>query len=223
MKSSIIKKTSISLVRKEYENSSKKKKDYQREKWSRNKSMINRYKLVFNKIKKYKFYSWLDIGCGTGGLFLYINKKKKIPYKVGVDLSPNLIRIAKHRCKNFLFYNKNFSKIKFKNKFDLITMVGLLQKCGSHPYHLIIKAIKSLNPNGIILITSKNLSWDKFNNKNFLPEKNHSWFMPKEICNVMKKANLKIIENKGFLPQKNKIVSLKNSHTFYILSQKKIF
>ena len=70
--------------------------------------------------------SVLDIGCGTGELFKYLNPN--ISY-VGIDLSPTAIEIAKKRygeCPNARFYCVDFREWQGPEKeYDCITWAGI--------------------------------------------------------------------------------------------------
>ena len=65
------------------------------------------------------FDSVLDLGCGTGN---FLNKLEKYFRRtVGIDLSKDMIEVAKLNCKNTEFYVKSVTDFDLKEKFDLIT------------------------------------------------------------------------------------------------------
>jgi len=97
---------------------------------------IFRWHLIQFLIDKYKYSTYLEIGCDKDQSF----SKIKIPHKVGVDpISGGTIRITSDN-----FYKTN------KEKFDIIFIDGL------HHYEQVIEdinnAIDILNDNGHILV-----------------------------------------------------------------------
>ena len=89
------------------------------------------------KVQKCK--SFLDVGCAAGGFYKIINsiKKKKFNY-TGIDVSNNLISIARQKYSNHTFkvYNGKIFPSKIKN-YDLIFSFGTLHH--SNYYSEIIK------------------------------------------------------------------------------------
>lgn len=86
-----------------------------------------RVKLLRNGLR---FYSKspkkiLDLACGTGA-FIEAFRFNNSPEILGVDLSPEMLKVAKIRLKkikNVSFMNKDFLKLTFpKESFDLITI-----------------------------------------------------------------------------------------------------
>ncbi|WP_238524967.1 class I SAM-dependent methyltransferase [Caldicellulosiruptor owensensis] len=66
----------------------------------------------------------MDVGCGTGILVSYLNKRvgenRKI---VCVDISDKMIKIAKNKyraCTNVSFINADVNNLNFRNYFDYI-------------------------------------------------------------------------------------------------------
>lgn len=63
----------------------------------------------------------LDIGCGTGGyLPFHLRKNVKI---TGVDISNQMLEIAKQKFKEITFVLDNITSVKFPNKFNLAFMM----------------------------------------------------------------------------------------------------
>ncbi len=79
-------------------------------------------KIIKKIIKKYyngKISNFLDFACGTGRITKIIDKYSKLT--IGVDISRDMLKIAKKKYKNIKFLNKNISKTKINKRFDLIT------------------------------------------------------------------------------------------------------
>ncbi|HMV42373.1 MAG TPA: class I SAM-dependent methyltransferase [Leptospiraceae bacterium] len=60
----------------------------------------------------------LDLGCGTGSLFQYFPDST---YKVGLDISNEMIEVAKRNYPHIEFTVGDIRKFQFSNSFDLIT------------------------------------------------------------------------------------------------------
>jgi SAM-dependent methyltransferase len=68
----------------------------------------------------------LDLGCGLGDLFGYLQKKKiELSYE-GIDLSPNIIKLAKKKYPQAQFFCEDFLNPKFNKKYDYILCSGAL-------------------------------------------------------------------------------------------------
>lgn len=63
--------------------------------------------------------SVLDLGCGTGNFLKKL--EKHFERTVGIDISENMINIARKNCKNTEFYIESVTNFNLKEKFDLIT------------------------------------------------------------------------------------------------------
>ena len=204
-----------------YDESSKKKTDHQKVIWGTKTGMINRYKLLFKLIKKDKINYWLDIGCGTGSIFKYEQKfHNNINFKVGIELNKNLYNFAKKKKykKNTLLVNKDFMKFKSKEKFDLITMIGVLQNCG-YGYIKMFKHVKKfLNKNSLLFLTSKNLLCENIN-QNDIQNSGHEWFDPRKISKYLKKNGFQIIKVNAFNFYKSKTKDLKKSENFFLYAK----
>ena len=88
----------VNLVKKEYSISSKQKKENKKVKWGSYSSMINRFKISLKILKKRNYRNWLDIGSGTGKFFLLADKINfKTDYRVGVEMSKNLLKYSKKK------------------------------------------------------------------------------------------------------------------------------
>ncbi|MFI5164152.1 MAG: glycosyltransferase [Bacteroidia bacterium] len=92
----------------------------------RNKSFLSRY--YWNEITRYCNYfshediSVLEIGCGNGDLLAGIAGKRK----VGIDLSPSMIQIAKEKYPSIEFQAMDAEELNLPEKFDLIILSNLI-------------------------------------------------------------------------------------------------
>lgn len=107
------------------------------------------YDLEFSLIHKYiKNKSVLDVGC-SGGFFLdrFYQKGNEC---YGVEFSKTAARIAGQR---HIVYHGDFANMNFDRKFDLIVFRGVIEHI-PYPKTYLDKAIKLLNTNGLIYLTS---------------------------------------------------------------------
>lgn len=150
----------------------------------------------------------LEIGCGVGriGKFLAENCKEW----VGVDISKNLLKIAKKRLKNLsnikLKYIKNANLSIFEdNCFDVVySHIVFLHLEKEDMWNYILEAKRVLKPYGIFYFDTFNLT-DEWGFKRFLwevdiykdkdkPIHRGHWSTPEEIKIYIEKAELKILE-----------------------------
>ena len=88
-----------------------------------------KYSYYYSQLEKYfSFYvlpdsKILEVGCGTGELLNYLKPSKGI----GVDISPNMIDIAKKKFPNIEFYCMNANSINFDATFDYIIISDLIR------------------------------------------------------------------------------------------------
>jgi hypothetical protein len=100
--------------------------------------MMTRIDIINHYIEKYKYQSYLEIGCQWGNCF----KQIKCNYKMSVDPNPNSSAIRKVTSDFFFKYNEEF--------FDIIFIDGL------HLEEQVDRDIKNslgfINPNGTIVV-----------------------------------------------------------------------
>lgn len=107
--------------------------------------------------------SVLEIGCGMGAITgLLCDRCKTV---VSVELSKRRATAAQWRCRekdNLEIIVGNLNDIEFEQKFDYITLIGVLEYQGDYtntenPYEDFLKKIKTLlKPNGTLLIAIEN-------------------------------------------------------------------
>jgi len=111
---------------------------------SDNKNRAERVNRFFSKDN----LSLLDVGSGIG-VFIFEMRKKKWDVK-GVELDKRYVDFCKDKH-GLNIYQKNLSKIKSKNKFDLVTLNKVLEHV-SDPVDLLKLSSKFLNKKGILYI-----------------------------------------------------------------------
>lgn len=78
--------------------------------------------LINSWIKKYnsKAKSVLEIACGTGAILKLMERKYEVS---GLDLSENMLNIAKKKVKNGNFYHKDMTSFSLNKKFDAVLCI----------------------------------------------------------------------------------------------------
>jgi hypothetical protein len=105
--------------------------------------------------------------------------------------------------------------------FDVVTAVGVLQRCG-HPADAMLRALAgSLRPGGQLFITTKHVGWALFRDGSLEPDPGHSWFDLDELLASVEDAGLAVIRCSGFLPRENTVVEPFRAHTVFLLGQRR--
>ena len=95
--------------------------------------------------------SVLDIGCGPA---LFLSEFKESHEKYGLDLIPEMIKLAKKTVPKGTFYIGDFLKLKIEQKFQMISCVGLLVYINRSLIEYFFKKIHSLLENDGIFFLS---------------------------------------------------------------------
>lgn len=208
----------------EYKEASRSSSDYKKSKWGSHLSMLNRFLLGLQIINWKEVNTWLDVGCGSGRFFSVVEDAGQIfENLVGIDITPQIVNHARkrHYISPVKFIEADLEKMpQDKPLFDLVTSIGVLQKCGTLPEKFLAACIKMLKPGGQFFLTTKHIGWKAFNKGELLPEENHSWFDYDEIKNILYDLKISIIRANGFMPREGEIVPFENAHTFFVLGSK---
>lgn len=95
----------------------------------------------------------LDIGAGSG---ILIEASKELGFDVkGIEPSKWLSELGRKRGLNI--FTGTLSEIKFKKKFDFITLIDVIEHV-TNPSNLLKEAYNNLKPGGIVYIVTPNLS-----------------------------------------------------------------
>jgi cyclopropane-fatty-acyl-phospholipid synthase len=98
----------------------------------------------------------LDIGCGWGGLALYLNRVADVDV-LGVTLSEEQLKVARQRAKEAGVADRvKFELIDYRaleGSFDRIVSVGMFEHVGAPHYHEFYRKCRDLlAPNGVMLL-----------------------------------------------------------------------
>lgn len=111
---------------------------------------------TLKKIEKYlaEGIDHLDYASGPGTLVGNFSKSRSI----GVDISKKQIKFAKENYSNYIFFElDNFNYKDYKEKFDLITVLGLFEFIDLVEIKRILNEFSyMLKQNGILIITTPN-------------------------------------------------------------------
>jgi len=116
--------------------------------------MKNQEEHVIKFLRKNNWKNILELGCGNGRLTKQIAMLPNWKKFVAVDLSENLLEIAKEETKDFSieYHCMNINDFPTSEKFDLVFSCEVIQHI--NPSHVIdsLKKILSLSNNKVILV-----------------------------------------------------------------------
>lgn len=177
--------------------------------WRRNKAVL---KIIDERI------TLLDIGCGRATLLkmLVKSKRKNIKY-FGIDIIPEVIQANRKKYKKQVFfcmdvYNIDFLK-KLKNKFDIITLIALIEHI-PHPVQMLKVLKRILKNNGKIIITTPVKGSEliykvggilKLFSREAVAEHNSILFNKESLKEIAEKAGYDLIMYKTFLFRFNQL------------------
>ena len=215
---------SLKDVTDEYNKSASEPETYKKACWGSREGMENRFDLSLQAMKSQNIDSWLDVGCGSGDFLLYAeNHNFKIKNFTGIDVSPEIIQFARNRSYNTDIVNfriQDFTNPVAGEPFELVTSLGVIQKCGINLDTAISRLGELVKPGGKLLITTKNLDWDAFDNPVCTPYPGHHWFRVEQIKQAFSKCGLTILKFTGFEPRQGIFLSSAKAHSIMVLATK---
>lgn len=203
----------------EYNISSELDEEFKKVKWGSKSSMINRFNLTLTELPFSNDIVWLDIGCGTGAFQRVVKDIYPEIKGLGIDLNKKLLSYAKQKKIDGISFDVcDFMNLTNK-KFQLITCLGVVQKANFTLSQFFKHVSDLLLPGGWLFVDTKYIGWERFKEPGIVPESIHQWFDLKQIREALQESSL--IEKKlsGFLPDENKIVDPKLSHTVYLVAR----
>jgi len=111
------------------------------------------YDNVLHKLSQFSFNNILDVGCGTGNLLSLISSKYKVQL-YGIDLSPNMLEIARNKLDGNADLRVGDSEnLPFENEsFDIVTCTDSFHHY-PHPENVLEEIKRVIKPKGRILIS----------------------------------------------------------------------
>lgn len=101
--------------------------------WGRTESQVLRFG-VLSQMGDFNARSVLDVGCGTGGFYRYLNENVPTFDYRGVDITPEMINIAESSCGVELFEERDITRSPFARNFHYVVASGIFSKMGESPY-----------------------------------------------------------------------------------------
>lgn len=157
---------------------------------------------IVKNLKFKKNMTVLDIGCANGTLLKMLNSKKTI-YGTGLDISPEMIKVAQRLHPDFNFFVGNAESLSFSdNSFDIIT-------CSASIHHfsdlsLFLKeAARVLRPDGRLVIAEIRIPIYDIRNlynhyiKRYSTEGDVKVYSDQELSKIFSENNWKIIKRKS--------------------------
>jgi SAM-dependent methyltransferase len=127
----------------------------------------------------------LEIGCGTGFILNSVNPE----YGVGIDISGEMIRIAKQNYPNLIFHQQDAETVQFEEKFDYIIIsdtLGYLEDIQK-----VFSNLKTVcTPSTRIIISYHNFLWEPLLRllqilHLKMPHKRLNWLNRNDVVNLL--------------------------------------
>lgn len=142
----------------------------------------------------------LEVGCGTGDILAYL----KPDYGLGIDISKNMVEIARYKHPNLNFKVADIKNLRFNDTFDYILLPDVIDHL--HDVHGTFKQLRrACNKNMKVIITSINPLWgpllrlgEKLRLK--MPEGPHNWLNVAAVKNLLSLTDFEIIDEGYRLP-----------------------
>lgn len=161
-------------------------------------------KKILNFIQK-KDKTILDLATGTGSSAIVIKNKFKNADIYGIDLSKEMLEIAKNKSKKIKFSLQNIEKTNFKsNSFNIVTIsFGLHEVPLKNRYNVMKEAYRLLKKNGKFIIFDFHTPNNTFLKLLFLlfiklVEPYGKSFLKQDLVNNLKKYKFKKIKKKTY-------------------------
>lgn len=166
-----------------------------RDKWIRKNKYYYENLTDFLNLNINEGSSIIEIGCGTGYLLSELKSKRS----VGIDISPEMIKIAKEKYPDFEFYEMNASEMTLNEKFDYIIIsdtIGYFEDVQK----AFLQLHKLCHENTRIIITYVNFLWLPVLNfaellKIKMPQVRNNWLDLADISNLLHICNFDVIKS----------------------------
>jgi 2-polyprenyl-3-methyl-5-hydroxy-6-metoxy-1,4-benzoquinol methylase len=151
----------------------------------------------------------LDLGCGTGTLLNAVAPARG----VGVDLSPEMVRLAHDRFPHLDFRAGDAQLLGQGETFDYVLLVDVLEHL-SNPRAVLEAARHACRVDGRVIVLTANPLWrpilhmaEALHLK--MPEGDHRWLRPAEIRQALRDAGLAILreDRRVLIPKRIPLLS----------------
>ncbi|MBF0385939.1 MAG: glycosyltransferase [Candidatus Omnitrophica bacterium] len=135
----------------------------------------------------------LEVGCGTGGLLNAVAPKEGY----GVDISPEMIKIARGKFPQFNFTEGDLTALKTNTRFDFIVLSGLLGEI-EDIQEFLVGLNKFCFSDTRVIIQYYSYFWlgilkifEKFGRRN--PQRIQNWLVYSDIENILKLSGYEVV------------------------------
>lgn len=118
---------------------------------------------VAERLKNTEFQTMLDVGCGTGYLIDILQKQRAADYH-GLDLSPEMLKVAKSKLSDSVVLTEGYSdKLPYQdNTFDVVTCIQSFHHYPK-PEKAMTEAYRVLKPGGLYILSDTGMgNYPKF-------------------------------------------------------------
>lgn len=129
--------------------------------WNSKHSQYKRFEVITKLIKKdIQNSSLIDVGCGFGEYYNYLEQNKKIPKEyIGIDCEAKMIKISQKRFPNLTFYEQDILK-EDSIKADYLISSGALNILNYAQCAIFIKKCFNASNKGFVFNFLKNITFN---------------------------------------------------------------
>lgn len=134
----------------------------------------------------------LEIGCGTGDILASVNPK----IGVGVDISGEMIKLARRRHSELVFKKQDASDLNLKQKFDYIILSDVIDYLPDI-YNTMKKVAEVCKRNSRVIISTTNPLWEpvlklaeKIGQK--MPDGPRNWLPHQDLINILELSGFRV-------------------------------
>jgi SAM-dependent methyltransferase len=133
-----------------------------------------------------------EVGCGTGDILASLRPRRG----TGLDVSPEMVRIAREKHPELRFELHDILRGPFKERFDYVLAVDVMEHVDP-PEDAMESMASMLAPGGRLVVTTANPRWstvlelaEKLRLK--MPEGRHTWRALEELASIGQQAGLSL-------------------------------
>ena len=148
---------------------------------------------VFSYMVDFTGASVLDVGCGDGAFFHYLNDHNIDVTYQGIDISSKMVQRAQNRYPGIRVRQANFFDV--NEVFDVVVCSGGVSMCAGNPIDYLEAAISHL-----FSLASSHLVFNCLSNFSDLKSSKLNRFNPSDVLNLCFKETAYVSLNHGYLP-----------------------
>ncbi len=201
----------------EFTSASNRSEEHRKVKWNHRRAMINRFRLCLDVCEFGSKRRWLDVGCGTGAFQRMVGDRFPRLERVGIDLSPDLIRYARSRevPPNTTYEVRGFLD-RNEETYDLLTAIGILQFTNLSVRSLVRRGRDLLEKGGTMFLETKQRGNGDLSAPARVPGSQLRWFRPDELTDPAREAGFTVERTGGFDPLAGEMVDRSEARDLYV-------